>query len=99
MISSVRLRVARLNGAPQLRARSSRWQRHLDRLRTAPAHSVPVEVHKTVARPEKMSLRHVPFERELIKQRVSLNLAVSHDRLHPGLNDKSESATKNPRNP
>jgi hypothetical protein len=41
----------------------------------------------------------VPFERELIKQGVLLDLPVSHHQLHPGLNDQSESATKDPRNP
>src|SRR5215216_7804686 len=62
--------------------------------------SQAVEFDEPVDRSKQMPLGHVPFERKLVEQGFLSDPTFPHHGLHPGpLNDQSESATSNPRNP
>jgi hypothetical protein len=51
----------------------------------------PIEVHEAIDRPQQMLLRHMPFERKLIEQRVLLDLPLPHHRLPPSRRDLRKS--------
>jgi hypothetical protein len=59
----------------------------------------PIEFDEAVDAPEQMRLGDVSFARKLVKQRLLLDLAFAHHRLHSGFTDQSESATPNRCNP
>ena len=45
----------------------------------------PAQVDKAIDRPQQMLLRHMPFERKPIEQRVLLDLPFPHHRLPPAV--------------
>ena len=47
----------------------------------------PVEFDEPIDRSQQMPLRHMPFKRELVKQRVLLDLPLPHHRLPPSCRD------------
>jgi len=61
--------------------------------------SQTAEFHKPVDHPQQVLLRHVLLKRKLVKKGVLLNAAFPHHRLHPSLNDQSESAASTQHNP
>src|SRR5436305_11579870 len=58
-----------------------------------------IEFNEPVDQSQQVPLRHMPFERKLVKQSVLPNAAFPHHRLHSAPNDQSESATPSQRNP
>jgi hypothetical protein len=52
----------------------------------------PIEVKEAIDRPQQMLIRHMPFERKLVEQRVLLDLPLPHHRLPPGRRDLRKSA-------